>query len=54
MVKHWSGLPREVVKLPSLEVQEMCTYGTVGDGLVGSIGGRWAVGQDDLRGFFQP
>ena len=30
-------------------VQETCSCGTEGYGLVSSIGGRWVVGLDDLR-----
>ena len=35
-------------------VQEMFRCGTEGHGLVGSIGGRWMVGLDDLGGLLQP
>jgi len=37
-----------------LTIQETCTCGTSGHGLVGNIAGRWMVGLDDLRGVFQP
>ena len=48
--KEWSGtngLRRKVV-------QEMCRCGTKERGLVGSVGGGWMVGLDDLGGLFQP
>ena len=35
-------------------IQETCKCGTKEHGLVGSIGGRWTVGLDDLRDLFQP
>ena len=35
-------------------VQGSCRCGAKEPGLVGSIGGRWAAGLDDLRGLFQP
>lgn len=34
------------------DVQEMCRHGTWEHDLVGSVGGRWAVGLVDLRGVF--
>jgi len=34
-------------------VEKTCGYGTKEHGLVGSIGGRWPVGLDDLRSIFQ-
>ena len=39
----------------SLEVfKKHVRCGTEERGLVGSFGGRWTVGLDDLRGLFQP
>ena len=35
-------------------VQEICGSATEGRGLVSKVGGRWAVGLDDLRDLFQP
>jgi len=38
----------------SLEVFKKCVGDTKERGSVGNIGGKWTVGQDDLRGLFQP
>jgi len=35
-------------------VQEMLTCCTEGHGLVGSTGGKWVVGLDELGGLLQP
>lgn len=35
-------------------LQEPWRCGTYGHGLVGSLGGGWTVGLDDLRGLLQP
>jgi len=43
----------DVVTIPG-GVQEMCTCGTEGCGLVGSIDSRWSLGLNDLRYPFQP
>lgn len=43
------------MKSPSVPggVKEPCGCGTEGRGLVGSGGGRWTVGPDNLGGLFQ-
>jgi len=41
-----------VVESPSLQVFQNCGDVALRD--VGSVGGRWTVGLDDLRGLFQP
>lgn len=35
-------------------IQEMCRCGTKEHGLVGSVGGRWMFGLDDLTDLFEP
>ena len=49
---HWHGLSREVVPGVTIPggVQELWRCGTEGYALVGNIGGRWMVGQDDHKG----
>lgn len=53
-MRHQHRLPREEYStdVPG-GVQEPRRCGTEGDGLVGSVGGRWTVGLDGLRGLFQ-
>ena len=53
VIRHWNGLHMEVFEPLSLEVSE-CRSGTKEHGLVGSIGGRWMAGLEDLRSLFQP
>ena len=49
----WAAQGGGAVSMPG-GVQETFRCCTEGYGLVGNIGGRWAVGPDDLGSLFQP
>jgi len=52
-VLEWAAQGGGEVTVPG-GIQEACRCYTEGHGLVGSIGGRWTVGLDDLICLFQP
>lgn len=53
-VKHWKGLPTEVVELPPLEVFKRCAELLLGMWLSGGLGtSGLAVGTNNLNGLFK-